>query len=390
MKASNFFLPIKKEVNEVSISAKLMLKSGMIQKLASGLYSWLPLGYKIISNIENIVSEEFESMGFNRMCIPTLHPAHLWQESERYEAYGKEMLRVNDRKNNEFIYGPSAEEPCVDMVRQANIGKSDLPINLFNIQWKFRDELRPRFGVVRCREFFMCDGYSFHETIESSSEFYDTVFNGYKRIFDRLNLNVFTKEAETGEVGGLKSHEFHVLSEIGEDEIERDGKKHKSLELGHIFLLGDRYTVPMDLKITNSDNKQTPLIMGCYGVGVSRLVAAMVESYYECKDENYSINWPIDFAPFKINIINANAKSLECNQLSGKLYEQYKNISFYDDRNISIGQKFATSDLLGSPIKIIIWPKELKNESVEIRIGNSKEIVKIEQISKFIDNILVK
>ncbi|WP_172619002.1 aminoacyl--tRNA ligase-related protein [Candidatus Cytomitobacter indipagum] len=386
MKASNFFLPIRREVNEVSISAKIMLKSGMIQKLASGLYSWLPMGYKIMSKIENIISEEFENMGFNRMCIPTLHPADLWKESERYDAYGKEMLRVFDRKNNEFIYGPSAEEPCVDMVRQANINKNNLPINLFNIQWKFRDELRPRFGVVRCREFYMCDGYSFHETVDQSSKFYDDVFKGYHRIFKKLGLEAIAKEAETGEVGGLKSHEFHIPSDVGEDEIEINGSNKSSLELGHIFLLGDRYTAPMKLSITNSENKQFPLIMGCYGLGVSRIVAAMIEKYYN--HESDSIVWPIDFAPFAINIINADMKCENCINLSNEICNKYKNIAFYDDRIISVGQKFTASDMIGSPIKIVIWPKELKNGLVEIRFQGKKENIEIEKIYEYVNNIM--
>lgn len=386
MKATKFFLPIRREVNEVSVSAKIMLRSGMIQKLASGLYSWLPMGYKIMSKIEKIVSDEFENMGFNRMCIPTLHPADLWRESGRYDAYGKEMLRVLDRKNNEFIYGPSAEEPCVDMVKQANVSQESLPINLFNIQWKFRDELRPRFGVVRCREFYMCDGYSFHATMEQAQKFYDEIFDGYNKIFAKLNLNVVTKEAETGEIGGLKSHEFHVLSDIGEDEVLIDGAKVPVLELGHIFLLGDRYSIPMKLNITNSENKQIPLIMGCYGIGVSRMVAAMVEKYYDHGAD--SLIWPIDFAPFAITLINADMHCMDCMHISEKLHETYKDIMFFDDRMISVGQKFATADMVGSPIKIIIWPKELKNNLVEVRFGDEKINIHIDELNDYVSNIL--
>ncbi len=380
MKASNFFLPLRKEVNETSISAKLMIKSGMIQKLASGLYSWMPLGYKIISKVEEIISNSFENIGFNRMCIPTLHPSSLWKSSGRYDAYGQEMLRILDRKNNEFIYGPSAEEPCVDMVKQANIKKSDLPINLFNIQWKFRDEIRPRFGIVRCREFYMCDGYSFHETIEDSSKFYNLVFKGYIEVFTQLGLKIFPKEAETGEVGGLKSHEFHIPSDIGEDTIDLNGDKINSLELGHIFLLGDKYSKAMDLKITNSKNEQTHLIMGCYGIGVSRLIAALVEKY----QNNEVITWPNNIAPFKINIINSSNKCEKCIEVSENIYSEYKNESFYDDRNISVGQKLAASDLIGSPIKIIIWPKEIENNKIEIRYKNTKELIDINHIQEFI------
>ena len=363
---------MRKDVNEPSIAAELMVKSGMIQRLASGMYSWLPLGYKILSNIESIISEEFENMGFNRMCIPTLHPAELWKKSERYDAYGKEMLRVHDRKNNEFIYGPSAEEPCVDMVKQANIGAAKLPINLFNIQWKFRDEIRPRFGIIRCREFLMCDGYSFHETLEQSSVFYDKALEAYIKMFERLNLNVIVKEAETGEIGGLKSHEFLIESEVGEEEIVHQGKKIKSLELGHIFLLGDRYTKTMDLSITNKNNEQKHIIMGCYGVGVSRLVAALTEKYHTKSPKGASIHFPENIAPFKVTLINSNINSENCSNIANQIYQTNNKNIFYDDRDISVGQKLASADLIGSPIKIIIWAKELENGLVEVRKHNNQ------------------
>ncbi len=382
MKASNFFLPLHKDVNEVSIATKLMIKSGMIQKLASGLYSWLPLGYKLLSKIEKIVSDEFEDIGFNRMCLPTLHPVSLWKESERYDAYGKEMLRVLDRKQNEFVYGPTSEEACVDMVRQGNVSKNDLPINIFNIQWKFRDELRPRFGVVRCREFLMCDGYSYHTAEDESQKFYKKVFDGYIKIFQKLGLNVHTQEAETGEVGGSLSHEFIIHSDIGEDIVEIDGKETKTLELGHIFLLGDKYTCPMKLNITNSENKQIPLQMGCYGIGISRLVAALIEHY----QENEVISWPTHLAPFKIHIINAAYKNEKCTKISDELHDQYGQDAFYDDRNISVGQKLAASDLIGAPVKIIVWPKELDSNKVEIRYNNKSEKIQVQDITKFISD----
>ncbi|USO00615.1 MAG: hypothetical protein H6845_02265 [Alphaproteobacteria bacterium] len=380
MKSSNFFLALRRDVNEGSMLTNLMIKGGTIQKLASGIYSWLPLGYAMLSKIEKIVSDSFEEMGFNRMCIPTLHPSALWKKSGRYEAYGQETLRVYDRKNNEFIYGPSAEEPCVEMVKQANIKSSDLPINLFNIQWKFRDELRPRFGVIRGREFLMCDGYSFHETIDQSSDFYDQVLLGYKKMFQKMNLDVIVQEAQTGEIGGVKSHEFIINSETGEEEIEHNGTRIKALELGHIFLLGDHYSKPMGLSITNRDNKNIPLIMGCYGVGISRLVAALIEQNHQ----DGVISLPKQVAPFQIMLINAGDSCDLCIKTTNKIYNKYLDITLLDDRQISIGEKLATSDLIGSPIRIVVWPKELNSGQIEIRVNNKKQFIDVDNL----DNII--
>ncbi|WP_187440086.1 aminoacyl--tRNA ligase-related protein [Candidatus Nesciobacter abundans] len=379
-----FFIPTKKDSDEFSETAKLMMKSGMIHKLSSGIYAWLPLGYKILSIVEKIISDKFEDIGFNRMCLPTLHPASLWIETGRYEVYGKEMLKIKDRNESDLVFGPTAEEACVDMVRN-KIKLHDLPVKVFNIQWKFRDELRPRYGIVRCREFLMCDGYSFHETEKDALDFYDNVSEAYKEVFDELGLDVISKPAETGEIGGSKSHEFLIESEIGEDTAVVDGVEKSFMELGHIFLLGTRYSEPMNLKVTNSENKTNALVMSCYGIGVSRLVGALVEKY---SVEN-GINWPKNIAPFKITILNMCKDSEKADKTCEKIRRKFSKTTYIVSGKKSPGEKFAVSDLIGSPIKIIIGNKQLESDSVEVRVISDKtHYIKIDEIIDFLDKVI--
>lgn len=406
MKLSNYFLPVLKEKPaEASIkSHELMIRAGMIRQTTSGIYSWLPLGLKTLKNIEKIIHEEMAKIDANEILMPTIQPKELWQESGRYDDYGKEMLRIKDRHDRDVLYGPTAEEVVTDIFRNNVNSYKDLPLNLYQIHWKFRDEIRPRFGVMRGREFFMKDGYSFDLDEKSAKKTYDKVYQCYFKIFRRMGLNPIALQADTGAIGGNLSHEFHILADSGESEIFYDKKfdeiandsnfdvnkmqsiyamaddmhnphncpvpseslaSKRGIEVGHIFNFNTKYSDSMNASITNKDGKEIFPNMGSYGIGVSRLIAAIIESSHDEK----GIIWPKSVSPYQAIIINLRPSDEECSKKCEELYKKFQtqNIEvMYDDRDISAGQKFNTADLIGIPTQIIIGPRGLKSGEAEI------------------------
>lgn len=414
MLLSNYFLPVLKDkpAEAQVISHSLMLRSGMIRQHASGLYNWLPLGRKVLKNIEEIVRFNMHASGFIEILTPCVQSSDLWKESGRYDTYGKEMLRFKDRGDHELLFGPTAEEVVTDIVRGEFQSYRDLPKVLYQIQWKFRDEIRPRFGLMRGREFLMKDAYSFDIDAASAIKTYDQIFIAYMMTFKDLGLNAIPLSADTGEIGGDLSHEFHVVADTGESLLFYDKKfdligedlsenisllkslyaateeKHdpskcpltsdelsvkRGIEVGHIFNFGDKYSTPMNAMVNDQHGNLVPLQMGSYGIGVSRLAAALIEVYNDDK----GIIWPISVAPFKVSIINLNIKDEACNQLAVSLYNQFKfkHVDIlYDDTDERPGSKFATHDLIGSPWQIIVGPKKAGSNIVELKHRASGEV----------------
>ena len=336
--ASKFFLPTKKQDQvpaDLKKAHKLMLRCGMISQIGSGLYFWLPLGKLLLDKISSVVHKYAKKMGFNDCLCTNLHPSELWKESKRYDVYGKEMMRLTDRHDKEIILGPTAEEPFLDIVRKFAKHAKDLPVNLYNIQSKFRDEIRPVGGLDRAREFIMFDGYSFHASEKESRDFYWHVSDGYKEMFKEISLSPEIVEADTGEIGGDLSHEFLINGEF---------------EVGHIFYLGTKYTEPMKLIIGGE-----PVQMGCYGIGVSRLASVATEVF---GDANGKIHWPKSIAPFPLHVI---APSEACNLLEAKYPEAY-----YEDRSLGFGEKLAIADLVGAPNRVILGERGLAEGFVEV------------------------
>ena len=435
MKLTNYLLPVKKDKpKEAEIPSHiLMLRSGMCQQSSSGIYSWLPLGKKVLDKIEKIVKNEMNDAGALEILMPTIQSADLWIESGRYEDYGKEMLRISDRNNKELLYGPTNEELITDIFRSNVQSYKQLPLNLYHVQWKFRDELRPRFGVMRGREFLMKDAYSFDVNLKSSINSYNKMFVAYMKLFKKLGLNAIPMKADTGPIGGDTSHEFIIISKTGESDVYYDEKildlqeefdqvsyndnllhiinkftslysatdeefdpkdvriknskiiKTKGIEVGHIFHFGQKYSLPLSAKITNENGENVPVYMGSYGVGVSRLVGAIIEAFHDDK----GIVWPKEVTPFMINIINLNVENEDCNNFSNKIYEFCNKLCIdvlYDDTKESAGSKLATADLIGLPYQIIIGPKGTKNDIFDVKIRKSNEVLnmKFEQVLNFI------
>lgn len=417
MRLSKFFLPVLKEdPSEAQIvSHKLMLRAGMVRQLSAGNYNWLPLGWRVLKNIAQVVREEMDKAGANEILMPTLQPAELWQESGRYDAYGKEMLRITDRHDRALLYGPTNEEVVTDIVRNNVKSYKQLPLNLYHIQWKFRDEIRPRFGVMRGREFLMKDAYSFDVDQESAKKSYVNMFNTYLKIFSRLGLKAVPVRAETGPIGGDLSHEFHVLAETGEsavyyetrwdDLFKKDSytfdeaeslyamademhvadkcpvpadkiKSARGIEVGHVFYLGTKYSEKLGAKVTSKEGKEIPAEMGCFGIGVSRLVGAIIEASHDAS----GIIWPASIAPFKAAVINLRVSDAKCSEACEKLYADLQKAGLeplYDDRDESAGGKFATQDLIGTPVQLVIGPKGLEKGIVELKnrkTGEKQEI----------------
>jgi prolyl-tRNA synthetase len=414
MRLSQFLLPVLKEdPSEAQIvSHRLMLRAGMIRQLSAGNYNWLPLGWKVLKNIGQVVREEMDKAGGLELLMPTLQPAELWKESGRYDAYGKEMLRMTDRHDRALLYGPTNEEVITDIVRNNVKSYKQLPLNLYHIQWKFRDEVRPRFGVMRGREFLMKDAYSFDVDAASARTSYVNMFNTYLKIFARLGLKTVPVRADTGPVGGDLSHEFHVLAETGEsavyyeekwetlfakesytfadveqlyamademhvaDKCKVPVKSARGIEVGHVFYLGTKYSEIMKANVMSKEGKEVPAEMGCYGIGVSRLVGAIIEASHDEK----GIIWPESIAPFKTAIINLRVNDSKCNEACEALYQQLsigKQDPLYDDRDASAGEKFATQDLIGTPWQIVVGPKGLEKGVIELKnrkTGEKQEI----------------
>ena len=439
MKLSNYFLPVLKETpaDAEIISHKYMLRAGMISQSSSGIYSWLPLGLKVLKKIENIVREEQDVAGVNEILMPTIQPADIWKESGRYDDYGKEMLRINDRQDREMLYGPTNEEQVADIFRRSVKSYKELPILLYHIQWKFRDELRPRFGVMRGREFLMKDAYSFDLDEASSRVSYNKFFVCYLKTFERLGLKAIPMAAETGPIGGDMSHEFVIISETGESDIFYDKRildlinvdkeldysedlspivksyqefyaaaddkylkddfelkvpseyrnNTKGIEVGHIFNFSTKYSKPMKANVLNSNGKTVPVHMGSYGIGISRLVGAIIESSH---DER-GIIWPEAVAPFSVGLINLKTKDQDACSICDDIYNNFLQRGIevlYDNKDDSPGAKFSRMDLIGVPTQIIFGNNSLKDQLIEIKIRKSgqTEKVKIIEIVDKIDN----
>ena len=422
---SKLLIPTLKDAPQEAevISHKLMLRAGMIRKVASGIYTWLPLGFKVLKKIENIVREEMDASGAQEVFMPMVQPKELWNETKRWEKLGPELLRIKDRHERDFCLGPTHEEVITDIVRNNVKSYKELPLNIYQIQTKFRDEVRPRYGIMRGREFLMKDSYSFNIDEESLQETYLIMREAYKKILDRIGLEYKISAADSGAIGGDSSEEFHVLAENGEDTIAvsdssefainselllKDGENinslegkpspdgkgtiqiKKGIEVGHIFKLGRLYAESMKANVLNSEGKASTLYMGCYGIGVSRLVAAAIEQNFDEK----GIIWPHSIAPFDINIISIGfEKDEKISSASINLYEELKSMGYdvlLDDRKDGYGAKMKDSELIGIPLNIIIGKKYLASKEIELisRDGqtSSNSIGDIKTILDFFKN----
>ncbi len=435
MLLSKLFIPITKDLPaEAKIkSHQLMLRSGMIRQSSAGIYSWLPLGFKVMKKIEQIVREEQNNIGAQEMLMPTIQSADIWKESGRYDDYGEEMLRISDRQKREMLYGPTNEEQITEIFRASVKSYKLLPQIFYHIQWKFRDELRPRFGVMRCREFFMKDAYSFDLTEQEAVLSYNKMFYAYLKTFKRLGLKSIPMKAETGPIGGDLSHEFIILADTGEskifadkrvfdvpidnyentdsslkkmredfskfyavtdekfssDDFDKKVKKNdqlqtKGIEVGHIFYFGDKYSKPMNCSVDGKDGKKIFVKMGSYGIGVSRLVAAIIEAKYK-KDQ---MKWPTSVSPFDIVIIPAINKNDNSNlEKANKIYKELRKKGIdvlLDDITESISNKFKKHDLLGIPYQIIVGSKSQKDLFEFKEIDRDSEMLDLNQIIKHI------
>ena len=385
------------------ISHRLMLRSGLIKKLASGLFTWMPLGLKVIRKIEGIVRKELDSYGAYELLMPAVQPSELWKETGRWEEYGNLLLRIQDRHERFFCFGPTHEEVITDIVRKEITSYKQLPVNFYQIQTKFRDEIRPRYGVMRAREFLMKDAYSFHLDQKSLEDEYENMGNAYNNIFNNLGLNFRKVSANSGEIGGSMSHEYHVLADSGEDEIAYcdeeafaanvemiDSKKApnggklsfaRGIEVGHIFQLGDKYSKSMGLTVLNKEGKSVSPMMGCYGIGISRIVAASIEQNHDDK----GIIWPGEIAPFEIIIIVLNDKNSDLTAKGQEIYDSIKTIGkevVIDDRDERAGVKFAEADLIGIPQQIVLSKRGIDQGTIELvdRRTGVKEDLSIEDL----------
>ena len=406
MKLSNYPLRTLKDAPSDAelISHQLMLRSGLIKKLASGIFTWMPFGLKVLRKIEQTVRNEMDESGALEVLMPTIQPSELWKETQRWDDYGNLLLQIHDRHDRLFCYGPTHEEVITDILRKSIKSYKQLPANFYQIQTKFRDEIRPRFGVMRAREFLMKDAYSFHLNQESLEEEYEKMSQTYESIFRKLELNFRKVKATSGEIGGSISHEFHVIAESGEDEIAfcdgenfaanvetLDGKNApnggeltyaRGIEVGHIFQLGDKYSQSMKLEVLDSNGKNVNPYMGCYGIGISRIVAAAIEQNHDDK----GIIWPKAISPFAISIIVLNDKNdSTVMDHAIKIYQELRADGIevmIDDRDERAGVKFADADLMGIPTNVIVGKRGIEQNKLEItsrRTGETTE-VKINEI----------
>ena len=422
MRLSRFFLPTLKETPAEAqiVSHRYMLRAGMVRQASAGIYSWLPLGFRVLKKIEQIVREEQDRAGAVEMLMPTIQSADLWRVSGRYDDYGKEMLRIQDRHGRDMLYGPTNEELITEIFRSSVRSYRDLPKNLYHIQWKFRDEVRPRFGVMRGREFYMKDAYSFALDYPSAVHAYNQMFVSYLRTFARMGLQAIPMRADTGPIGGDLSHEFIILAETGESavychrdllsfdiftaDVDYDGDlqpivdhwtglyavaddKHdpaacpvapadlveaRGIEVGHIFFFGSKYSQPMGAVATGPDGKEVPVEMGSYGIGVSRLAGAIIEASHDAD----GIIWPESVAPFRVGLVNLRTSDSACVSACDALYEQLSAAGvecLYDDSEDSAGTKFARMDLIGLPWQVIVGPRGVKAGTVELKNRRSGE-----------------
>ena len=437
MRLSRYFLPVLKETpSEAQIAShRLMLRAGMIKQSSAGIYSWLPLGFKVLRKLENIVHEEQVRAGHIPLLMPTLQSADLWRESGRYDDYGEEMLRIRDRHDRDMLYGPTNEELITDIFRSHVSSYKDLPLTLYHIQWKFRDEIRPRFGVMRGREFLMKDGYNFDVTKEDALHAYNRHLVSYLRTYERMGLQAIPMRADSGPIGGDDTHEFLVLADTGESEVfydsavtdirlgERDidyddhaqchavmeeftalyartdethdeaefakipadrQRSARGIEVGQIFYFGTKYSDPLGARVQTADGEQVPVHMGSHGIGVSRLVGAIIEASHDDR----GIIWPEGVTPFHCGIVNLKQGDDEADAACEALYSSLTALGLeplYDDRNERAGGKFATMDLIGLPWRITVGPRGLKNGVVELtsrRTGESEELPPEQAVEK--------
>jgi prolyl-tRNA synthetase len=429
MRLSRYFLPVLKETPaEAQIAShRLMLRAGMIKQQAAGIYSWLPLGYKVLRKVERIVHEEQQRAGHLPMLMPTLQPADLWRESGRYDAYGPEMLRIRDRGDRDMLYGPTNEEMITDIFRGHVASYRDLPLTLYHIQWKFRDEVRPRFGVMRGREFLMKDGYNFDLDEAAARHAYNRHLVSYLRTYERMGLQAIPMRADSGPIGGDDTHEFLVLADTGESEVFYDSavtdirlgareidyddvaqcqgvleeftalyartdethdeaafakvpearrRSARGIEVGQIFYFGTKYSEPMGATVQGPDGKAVPVHMGSHGIGVSRLVGAIIEASH---DER-GIVWPEGVTPFHVGLVNVRQGDPSTGAACEGIYRELAGMgleALYDDRDERPGAKFATMDLVGLPWRITVGPRGLQQGKVELterRSGESEEL----------------
>jgi prolyl-tRNA synthetase len=440
MRLSRYFLPVLKETPSEAqiVSHRYMLRAGMIKQAQAGIYSWLPLGFKVLKRIEQIVHEEQERAGHIPLLMPTLQSADLWRESGRYDDYGEEMLRITDRHGRDMLYGPTNEELITDIFRSHVSSYKDLPLTLYHIQWKFRDEVRPRFGVMRGREFLMKDGYNFDLTKEAALHAYNRHLVSYLRTYERMGLQAIPMRADSGPIGGDDTHEFLVLADTGESEVfydsavtdltfgdraidydsveecagimreftekyARTDETHdeakfneipeerrrvaRGIEVGQIFYFGTKYSDAMGATVQGPDGKPTPVHMGSHGIGVSRLLGAIIEASHDDK----GIIWPEGVTPFHVGIVNLKQGDAEADGACEGLETALINAGLdplYDDRKERAGGKFATMDLIGLPWRITVGPRGLKNGVVELtsrRTGESEEMAPEAAVAKLVE-----
>jgi len=440
MRLTRYFLPVLKEnpAEAQIVSHRLMLRAGMIKQQAAGIYSWLPLGFKVLKRIEQIVHEEQIRAGHIPLLMPTLQPADLWRESGRYDDYGQEMLRIKDRHDRDMLYGPTNEEMITDIFRSHVNSYKDLPMTLYHIQWKFRDEVRPRFGVMRGREFLMKDGYNFDLTREDALHAYNRHMVSYLRTYERMGLTAIPMRADSGPIGGDNTHEFLVLADTGESEVfydarvpelklgerevdydDRDAVKAiceefttlyartdethdeaiyasvpeehrkvgRGIEVGQIFYFGTKYSESMGATVVTPDGSRVPVEMGSHGIGVSRLLGALIEANHDEK----GIIWPEGVTPFDVGLVNLKQGDEGTDAACEEIYKALTKAgldTLYDDRNDRAGAKFATMDLIGLPWRITIGPRGLANGVVELtsrRSGESVEMSADEAVAKLVE-----
>ncbi len=424
MLLSQYFLPTLKEnpLDAHVVSHQLMIRAGMIRQTASGIYSWLPLGLKVLRKVENIIKQQMNLAGACEILMPTIQPAELWLESGRYNDYGKEMLRITDRHDRALLYGPTHEEVVTDLFRKNISSYKDLPKNLYQIHWKFRDEVRPRFGLMRGREFLMKDSYSFDLNLEESKKTYNLMYETYFKIFQAMGLKPIALKAETGAIGGDLSHEFHILAETGESAIFYDKKfdeisqqkniniadmqqiyamaddlhipekclvkpenlmSKRGIEVGHIFNFGTKYSKAMQATVLGKNGEKIYPYMGSYGIGVSRVVAAAIEANHDSR----GIIWPKEIAPFEVVLVNLKPNNQQVNELCLQIYQQlqqHKIEVLFDDTKQSLGQKLAIADLIGIPTQILVSDKLLSEVEIKNRLTQEKQQISIKNILQFL------
>ncbi len=425
MKLSNYFLPLLKETpSEAKIAShQLMLRTGMICQEVAGIYSWLPLGLRVLKKIEKIIREELTVANCAELLMPILQSADVWRESGRYESYGKEMLRIKDRHDRDLLYSPTNEDMMTALFRRFVKSYRQFPLRVFQIQWKFRDEVRPRFGVMRGREFLMQDAYSFDLSPDAARATYYDMMRAYLKIFKRLGVDAMPVQADTGPIGGELSHEFHIFSDTGENEIFYDikfetlganvavedilklyaksGELHdpeqcpvsdidltsrRGIEVGHIFNFGTKYTEAMNAPVAGPDGKPVYPEMSSFGIGVSRLVAGIIEVNHDDR----GIKWPIAISPFHVGILNLKVGDAQSDHVSTTIYAMLTAIGFevlLNDRNESSGSKFATMDLIGLPWQVIVSPRGLRQGTCEVkaRASGSREELSLEGLRYFFE-----